>query len=112
MPSRARTEGPQRVTVRGKDAVVVIAADALEKLLPAAKPRQSSRCVFARDWPRRNRPGARARSRPRHLAVNGWLLDTNIIAELAEPRGAKRVLAWASARDEALLFLSVLTLGE
>jgi hypothetical protein len=44
MPSRARTEGPQRVTVRGKDAVVVIAADALEKLLPAAKPRQ---CLVA-----------------------------------------------------------------
>jgi prevent-host-death family protein len=37
---RARTEGPQRVTVRGKDAVVVIAAEALDKLLPAAKPRQ------------------------------------------------------------------------
>ena len=38
---RARTEGPQRVTVRGKDAVVVIAAAALDKLLPAAKPRQN-----------------------------------------------------------------------
>jgi prevent-host-death family protein len=38
---RARTEGPQRVTVRGKDAVVVIAAEALDKLLPAAKPRQN-----------------------------------------------------------------------
>lgn len=44
--------------------------------------------------------------------MNGWLLDTNVIAELAKPQGAKRVLAWASARDEALLFLSVLTLGE
>src|SRR5271166_6137511 len=31
---RARTEGPQRVTVRGDDAVVVIAADELERLLP------------------------------------------------------------------------------
>lgn len=38
---RACTEGPQRVTVRGKDAVVVIAAEALEKLLPPAKPRQN-----------------------------------------------------------------------
>lgn len=38
---RARTEGPQRVTVRGKDAVVVIAVETLEKLLPPAKPRQS-----------------------------------------------------------------------
>ena len=31
---RARTEGPQRVTVRGKDAVVVIGAEELDRLLP------------------------------------------------------------------------------
>lgn len=31
---RAQTEGPQRVTVRGHDAVVVIAADELKRLLP------------------------------------------------------------------------------
>lgn len=31
---RARTEGPQRVTVRGRDAVVVIAAEELARLLP------------------------------------------------------------------------------
>lgn len=30
---RAQAEGPQRVTVRGHDAVVVIAADELERLL-------------------------------------------------------------------------------
>ena len=38
---RARTEGPQRVTVRGKDAVMVIAVETLEKLLPPEKPRQN-----------------------------------------------------------------------
>ena len=37
----ARSEGPQRVTVRGKDAVVVIAVEALEKLLPPAAPREN-----------------------------------------------------------------------
>jgi len=31
---RARSEGPQRVTVRGRDAVVVISAEELERLLP------------------------------------------------------------------------------
>jgi antitoxin Phd len=31
---RAQNEGPQRVTVRGKDAVVVISAEELERLLP------------------------------------------------------------------------------
>nr|WP_294520655.1 type II toxin-antitoxin system prevent-host-death family antitoxin [uncultured Rhodopila sp.] len=30
----AQTEGPQRVTVRGHDSVVVIAADELKRLLP------------------------------------------------------------------------------
>jgi len=34
---RARSEGPQRVTVRGKDAVVVISAEELERLLPREK---------------------------------------------------------------------------
>ncbi len=33
----ARNEGPQRVTVRGKDAVVVISAEELERLLPQEK---------------------------------------------------------------------------
>jgi len=31
---RAQSEGPQRITVRGKDAVVVISAAELEQLLP------------------------------------------------------------------------------
>src|SRR5438132_10187602 len=31
---RAQSEGPQRVTVRGRDAVVVISAEELERLLP------------------------------------------------------------------------------
>ena len=31
---RARSEGPQRVTVRGRDAVVVIAADEFDRLVP------------------------------------------------------------------------------
>ena len=34
---RAQSEGPQRVTVRGRDAVVVISADELERLLPAER---------------------------------------------------------------------------
>ena len=38
---RARNEGPQRVTYRGEDAVVVIAVEDLKKLLPAEEPRQS-----------------------------------------------------------------------
>jgi prevent-host-death family protein len=35
---RARTEGPQQVTTRGRDAVFVIAAEELERALPTREP--------------------------------------------------------------------------
>jgi predicted nucleic acid-binding protein len=44
--------------------------------------------------------------------VNGWLLDTNVIAELSRPQGTVRVQAWVEAQDEGRLFVSILTLGE
>ena len=34
---RAHSEGPQRVTVRGKDAVVIISVEELKRLLPQEK---------------------------------------------------------------------------
>lgn len=37
---RARTEGPQHVTVRGRDAVVVISVEELARLLPPEAPQQ------------------------------------------------------------------------
>jgi toxin FitB len=45
--------------------------------------------------------------------VNGWLLDTNVLAELG--RGAasdRRVTAWASAQDPQTLWISILTIAE
>jgi predicted nucleic acid-binding protein len=44
--------------------------------------------------------------------VIGWLLDTNVIAEIISPRGESRVKAWVGTQDERTLHLSVLTLGE
>jgi len=44
--------------------------------------------------------------------VTGFLVDTNVISELVKPKPEPRVVAWVDAADEALLFLSVLTLGE
>ena len=38
---RARHEGPQRVTYRGTDAVVVVAVGDFKRLLPAERPRKS-----------------------------------------------------------------------
>ena len=44
--------------------------------------------------------------------MNGYLLDTNCISEAVRPNPEPRVMNWLGAADEALLFLSVLTLGE
>ncbi len=44
--------------------------------------------------------------------MSGFLLDTNVISELIKPKPERLVITWIEATDEALLHLSVLTLGE
>src|SRR5579864_7203098 len=44
--------------------------------------------------------------------MSGFLLDTNCISELVRPKPEPRVMEWMEAADEAMLYLSVLTLGE
>lgn len=44
--------------------------------------------------------------------MKGWLLDTNVVAALINPRGAPSVKSWAAAQDEHLFHISVLTLAE
>jgi toxin FitB len=44
--------------------------------------------------------------------VIGWLLDTNVTAEIIRKGGEPRVKAWAGAQDERTLHLSILTIGE
>lgn len=44
--------------------------------------------------------------------MSGFLLDTNVISELIGQRPNPHVAQWVEATDEALLHLSVLTLGE
>lgn len=44
--------------------------------------------------------------------MKGWLLDTNVVAALVNPKGAPSVKAWAAAQEETLLYLSVITLAE
>lgn len=41
-----------------------------------------------------------------------YLLDTNVISELRKKEPNPRVVNWVSERPSALLYLSVLTLGE
>jgi predicted nucleic acid-binding protein len=44
--------------------------------------------------------------------MSGFLLDTNCISELVRPKPDPRVMEWMEAADEAMLYLSVLTVGE
>lgn len=44
--------------------------------------------------------------------MSGYLLDTNCVSELVRPQPDPRVVEWVDATDEAMLYLSVLTLGE
>lgn len=44
--------------------------------------------------------------------MNGWLLDTNVIAEVRGARPDANVVKWLSSQPEHRLFVSILTLGE
>ncbi len=44
--------------------------------------------------------------------MSGFLLDTNCVSELVRVKPEPRVMEWMEAADEAMLYLSVLTLGE
>ena len=44
--------------------------------------------------------------------MKGWLLDTNVIAEMSGARPDGNVARWFDAQPEQILFLSVLTIGE
>lgn len=44
--------------------------------------------------------------------MKGWLLDTNVIAEIASSRPDPKVVRWVEPQPEATLYLSILTLAE
>lgn len=44
--------------------------------------------------------------------MSGYILDTNIVSELAKAAPGAKVAAWIEAVEEELLFLSVLTFAE
>src|SRR5664279_3970139 len=44
--------------------------------------------------------------------MSGFLLDTNCVSELVRVKPDPRVIGWMEATDEAMLYVSVLTLGE
>ena len=42
----------------------------------------------------------------------GWLLDTNVTAEIIRPGGSAKVKSWAAHQAESTLYLSILTIAE
>jgi toxin FitB len=44
--------------------------------------------------------------------VSGFLLGTKVVSELVRPAPEPNLTAWLKGREESLLFLSVLTIGE
>lgn len=44
--------------------------------------------------------------------MNGWLLDTNVIAEVSGARPDLKVAKWLRSQPEHKLFLSILTIAE
>jgi predicted nucleic acid-binding protein len=44
--------------------------------------------------------------------LRGWLLDTNVLSELARPQPDPNVISWLAAIPEERAFVSVLTLAE
>src|SRR5271170_3362645 len=44
--------------------------------------------------------------------MSGFLLDTNVVSELAKPRTDPKVFSWFQKIDQNLCYLSVLTVGE
>lgn len=44
--------------------------------------------------------------------MKGWLLDTNVIAEVSGAKPDPQVRKWISLQDESTLYLSVITLAE
>jgi toxin FitB len=44
--------------------------------------------------------------------VKGWLLDTNVIAEVGGAKPDPNVETWLNAQPEELLFISILTIAE
>jgi prevent-host-death family protein len=117
---RAGSEGPQRVTVRGRPAAVVLSAEEYERLSgPAgASPTCSPTCAAAasptscRSATRTPAGTSSSPSEPLPAAVAAWLLDTNVVTEILKAAPDAAVLRALGTRPESAGWISVLTLAE
>jgi prevent-host-death family protein len=109
---RVRSEGPQHVTVHGRDAVVVISAEEFRRLRRPDRRGPHRRHAGRTGQRHRSDSGARADARARRNRVTGWLLDTNILSELRRPKPEPKVIAFVAARPLDRLFVSAATIAE
>ena len=109
----AQIHGPQRVTLHGRDAVVVVGAAEFDRMQRPVTGRDIVDRV-ARFAPRRGgiREAVRQIPRKRHQAVRGWLLDTNVISELRKAKPDAGVTAFIEAQPGDLVYVSEITFGE
>src|SRR4030081_527856 len=73
----AQQRGPQRVTLHGKDAVVIVGAEEIARHQRSGG-LAACRCAV--------RAVERQVQSTGHQPVRGWLLDTNVVSELHKPR--------------------------
>lgn len=107
---RAHSDGPQHVTLHGRDAVVVVDADEFQRLRGQrtgqllidalqASPQQKNR----------DRAAPLGDAGAGRQAVSGWLLDTHVISGLRKPRANARVRGFVAGQALEELFVSSVT---
>ena len=109
---KASDEGPQVITLRGKDAVVVVARERVRADSRGSRGHASSTVLSKSPLAARR---TRSHTQSRYGQARGvvsWLLDTCVICELARRKPSASVVNWVRSCNESELFLSVITIGE
>jgi len=82
---RVRSEGPQHVTVHGRDEVVVLSAEEFRRLKELQTGAALIEAIQASPYRDLMKSTAARLCRARCPSMKGWLLDTNVISELRRP---------------------------
>ena len=108
---RARQEGPQVVTLRGRRAAVVLSAEAYDALL-RERPSLVDHLLAGPSWDDDFVDAVNLRAKVAEPAAGRlmFLLDTNVVSEAR--RRTPAAVDWLKSADPAKLYLSVITLGE
>ena len=109
---RVRSEGPQHVTVHGRDEVVVVSVEEFRRLKGERTGAALIEALQASPYRDIDIELQRADACARGRSVTGWLLDTNILSELRRPKPEPKVAAFVAAQTLDLIYVSSVTLAE